>query len=521
MSDDELSYLQPGFDLTSLTVPRLRSILVSHDVPYPASAKKPQLIQILTDEVMPRARKIINARARTKRTSKGITDVPSSQESSTIAGDEDEAMPPPPVPKTPRGRKSKTGLVAKDGDDSIPPGTAKQPKTPGRRSASTKHPRASDTETDADKPQPSARKTRKSSPGPVPFEAAPSVKIAEPTTREALGKIESPFTDDNPFQSGSSPTSESRRVSSTSRSRKSIASTTDRRKSSQRGQTSLPPANQADGISAPSRSTFEFPVTRLKHESVERDNVPTTEEFTPEEEAELNRETALTSSSGHKVASRSKALVRRKKPPTSTVAKVGPLAILMIVLAVIGAWYRKEKMEIGYCGVGKSQWSLAENPQIPAWVHDNFQPVCVPCPQHAYCYPDMNVACETNYVLQPHPLSLGGLIPLRPTCEPDGEKVKRIKAVGDKVVEELRERRAAYECGEEIKQGSTPIAGRADTKTVLKGDEVKLEIAEEDLKKEVSKLRRKGMSVEEFEDLWQAALGDIVERDEIEVTKDG
>ena len=49
MSDDELSYLQPGFDLSTLTVPRLRAILVSHDIPYPSSAKKPQLIQLLTD----------------------------------------------------------------------------------------------------------------------------------------------------------------------------------------------------------------------------------------------------------------------------------------------------------------------------------------------------------------------------------------------------------------------------------------------------------------------------------------
>ena len=152
MSDDELSYLQPGFDLSTLTVPRLRAILVSHDIPYPSSAKKPQLIQLLTDEVLPRSRKLLSARARTKRTSKGITDVPSSQESSTIAGDDDDGglMPPPPPPKTPRGRKSKATLAAEAeaaaaaAEDEPPASTvtARDARTPGGRKSTAKHPRA-------------------------------------------------------------------------------------------------------------------------------------------------------------------------------------------------------------------------------------------------------------------------------------------------------------------------------------------------------------------------------------------
>src|SRR5271168_1503373 len=146
MSDDELSYLQPGFDLSSLTVPRLRSILVSHDIPYPASAKKPQLIEILTAEVLPKSRKLLGARARTKRTSRGITDFPSSQDSSTIDGDGDldgELMPPPP-PKTPRSRKSKSNLSLEAGiDDDVAtatPSTSRRSRTPGGRKSTSKHP---------------------------------------------------------------------------------------------------------------------------------------------------------------------------------------------------------------------------------------------------------------------------------------------------------------------------------------------------------------------------------------------
>src|ERR1700712_69354 len=112
--EDELYFLQPGFDLSSLTVPRLRSILVAQNIPYPSSAKKGQLLEVIENELLPKREKLLRAQARVRRTSKGITDVPSSQES-TIDGDDDgddrQLMPPPPAPKTPRSRKSKTDLA--------------------------------------------------------------------------------------------------------------------------------------------------------------------------------------------------------------------------------------------------------------------------------------------------------------------------------------------------------------------------------------------------------------------------
>jgi hypothetical protein len=450
-------------------------------------------------------------------------------------------MPPPPPPKTPRGRKSKATIAAEaeaataveEDEPPASPVTARRARTPGGRKSTPKHPRASDTETEADKPRPSARKTRKSTPGPVPVSLPlphlPSVKIDEPDLRikrESRESGASPFSDDNPFQSGSSPGSEPRRVSSTSRTRKSLgAPSADTRKSmSRRPQIASPfQGTREDGFDVPSRSTFEFPVPRIKSETVEQDEIPTTEEFTPEESLELARDKAAKGySASESLPGRSTALVRRKKKPASTVAKYAPASVLITLLGALGAWYRKEKIEIGYCGVGKPSWSLAENPQIPLWVTEKFQPACEPCPQHAYCYPGMEVSCETNYVLQAHPLSLGGTVPLPPTCEPDGEKVKKIKAVADRAVEELRERRAVYECGDGVKgETAGSPATSAEVRSIVKSGQVKLEIAEEDLKKEVGKQRRKGMSAEEFEDLWQGALGDITERDEVDVVRDG
>jgi hypothetical protein len=212
----------------------------------------------------------------------------------------------------------------------------------------------------------------------------------------------------------------------------------------------------------------------------------------------------------------------KKKKPANAVARYAPATILITLLGALAAWYRKEKIEIGYCGVGKPSWSLADNPQIPAWATEKFQPACEPCPQHAYCYPEMVVSCEPNYVLHAHPLSLGGTMPLPPTCEPDGEKVKKIKAVADRAVEELRERRAIYECGEGAK-GSTAgnSATSAEVRAAVQSSQDKLEIAEDELKGEVAKQRRKGMTEEEFNDLWQGALGDITGRDEVDVVRDG
>lgn len=131
----------------------------------------------------------------------------------------------------------------------------------------------------------------------------------------------------------------------------------------------------------------------------------------------------------------------------------------------------------------------------------------------------MQVQCEEDFVLEPHPLALNGLLPFTPTCEPDSEKERRVKAVADKAIEALRERRAAYECGDEL--SSEPASTEEEGKTIVGLGETKLEISEEALKAQVSAQRRKEMSPAEFEALFEAALQDIKGREEVEVVRDG
>ncbi|OXV09420.1 hypothetical protein Egran_02817 [Elaphomyces granulatus] len=506
---DDLDYLTPGYDLGSLTVPRLRAILVSHDISYPASAKKAQLIQILEDEVAPIAKKLLRDRERVQRTSEGITDM-SSQETQTT-DDEDrhgraveqdrESMPPPPTPSTVstttgsrrgRSRRSVRSSTTDTNEEHIV-------STPSRRRPSrpSKHPRASDTETGDDSTVApaatdstplrgsSARKLRKS-------EAAGStVPIVK--TESLDGSV---FTDDNPFQSGGSPmpldqtpraltvSGDRRRKSGSRLSSESIASKEERRK-----RVSGLPLNikQEEDVIVPTRSTFDFPVSRWtapKQEESGGDDVSAGEEFTPEQQ--LARDT--------EEASKTQAPMARRRQREQHVSRVAPWFVMLSLFGGFGAWWRKEKVDIGFCGVGKPNWSLTET-KIPDWVH-LLEPQCEPCPPHAFCYPNLEVQCEHDFISKPHPLSLGGIIPLPPTCEPDSEKSRRIKAVADKAVEELRDQRAKWECGD-----------GAGAKSA--------EVSEHDLKRTVAKKRRRGMSDAEFDDLWNGAIGEIIARDEV------
>ena len=490
--DSDLEYLSSSFDPSSLTVPRLRAILVTHDIPYPASAKKPQLLDLFTYELLPQARKLLAAQRRIRRTSKGIIDMPSSQEG-TVDGDDDDddasLMPPPAIPDTQRGATRKSRGVSSESTEAE---IRTSRKSTNGLASSSKHPRTSDTEPEpnGEVKRPPVRRTRRSDVGST-------VKIEEPKNPPIRPPMrESAFSHENPFQSGSSP------LSSGENRRRSAGTSGDRRKSSSRRRrtegisSAESRTKQEDGVVVPSSKTFEAPVVRRKTrvEEEPQDQVEAGEEFTPEAQLELTEDRAA--------KGQLKIVPARKKkraPKSGSISRSAPWVVLMTLLAGYAIWFRREKLQVGYCGIGSLSTALSDV-KLPEWAAI-LEPSCELCPQHAYCYEGMETRCENGYLLQPHPLSLGGMIPLPPTCEPDGEKARKVKAVADRAVEELRERRAKYECG---------------TLVDNKGKEAKtVEINEQSLKQEVGKNRRRGMSEAEFEDLWKGALGEIMGREEV------
>lgn len=492
---DEVDYLAPEFDPATLTVPRLRSILVQNDVAYPSSAKKSQLVDIFNDSVKPQARRLLKSRANTKRSARGIEDVASvtsSRETSVAATEEEEELEEEPAPlhspprSTRRSTRQSTFDSTNDENEEEAPRTVR-----ATRRTSVIPPRLSPADVvPQETPRSPTRRVRQSM-------ATPAIKVEDhdkPVQRDG----ESPFSTANPFQSGSPQ-----------------YTTPDPAKGANRRRTLGPTLVASEARSATSRRRTDFApkVTSSKLDLTDGGLIPRKrypkeepgapeagEEFTPEAQHELEEAAIQTGQQLTRPAKRQK-----RNGPNNPMLAIAPWAISFAMLSGLGAVWRQEKIEVGFCGVGRPSTALA-GVQIPDWA-SVIQPQCEPCPPHAYCYQNMQVSCEPDFVLKPHPLSLGGAIPLAPTCEPDGEKARKVKAVADRAVEELRERNAKWECGdlrdERGKRVRAPV------------------IQEPELKKVVETQKKRSMSQEEFEDLWAAAIGDIVQREEVGHSVDG
>ncbi|KAL1593906.1 inner nuclear membrane protein enriched at telomere/subtelomere region [Paraconiothyrium brasiliense] len=492
----EYWYLDDGVEPTKITVPELRSILLKHGVHYPASAKKPALVELFSTNVLPQAAKIRRTAARTVRSTRGIVDVPSSSASPTTddTGD-DTLIPPPSAARSTERRRTRAATAEHEVEKPAPARTpARRAKTPSQ-TIPNKHARESDADADG---QPAHQRTRK------------SFALKEPTPDpEAWHRpaADSPFTQDNPFQSGSSPPNPE--SNARDRRRKTMGfEQKDRRKSdANRRKTFQPQASQQeDGVVVPTRKTFEMPVSRVKKEEAvvavldSGDEGDEGEEYTPEEQLELVRERARNGEVDILPP-------RRRRDPHKTASTVQAFLLTFIAtaLAVLGGVWREEKFAIGFCNTGSVAPTAIAGVELPE-LATGLLPQCEPCPPHAYCYPKLQVECEKDFIKKYHPLSFGGALPLPPTCEPDTEKTRKVTQVADHAVQMLRQRRAQYECGEEDAQGK-----------VVQSPEVSVA----DLKEGLLAKKSKSLSNAEFEDLFAKAIGEIPARQEVVEKSDG
>ncbi|KAL1656254.1 inner nuclear membrane protein enriched at telomere/subtelomere region [Didymella pomorum] len=474
----EYWYFEPGVDSNKITVPELRSILLKHGVGYPSSAKKPQLVALFNESVAPQAAQVQRTHARTKRSTRGIVDVPSSSNSTVDDAEDDTLVAPTPARRT--ARRTARGAT-EDAEEVVPVSRAKTPS----RAVPAKHSRALEPEIDE---RPAARRTRKS--------VTPAVKepTPDPETWHRSGP-ESPFTQDNPFQSGSSPAVPDTTSRDKSRRRTLGSELKTRRKSdAHRRRTAEPSAEQYDeGVIVPSRKTFDVTAPHAKEEEYE--TIDAGEEFTPEEQLELVRERAKTGQVDILPPRRHK-----KSSKATGTLKAFSATLLLTTAAVFGGVWRQEKIEVGFCGIGREATSLA-GVEVPEWASEYLPlPQCEPCPPHAQCYRGLELTCDRDFIRKDHPLSLGGLIPVPPTCEPDSAKTRKVTAVANKAVEILREKRAQYECGEPDAEGK-PVETP--------------EVAKEELKHTLAAYTQKGMTDQEFSELFERAFPETVLRDEV------
>lgn len=485
----EYWYFEPDVDSNRITVPELRSILLKHGVVYPTSAKKSVLLGLFEDQVVPQAAKIQRAHARTKRSTRGIEDIPSSTASTTTDDQEDETLLPP-QPTTRRTSRRTTRAATEEAAER--PAPAPRGKTPSY-TVPTKHAR----ELDADaEEQPAMRRSRKS--------RAPAVKEESPDP-EAWHRQDaaSPFTQENPFQSGSSPPVPDSNARERRRRTMGFEHKEKRKSDGNRRRTMQPKVEQLDdGIVVPTRKTFDMRPSRANKEEPmeEPDGIDAGEDFTPEEQLELVRDRA-------KNGEMDILPPRRRKQPSKAAGtlKAFSLTLLTTGLAAFGGVWRQEKYAVGFCGIGRDHSTSLAGIEIPEFA-SGILPQCEPCPPHATCYPELRVTCDPDFIKKEHPLSLGGLIPLPPTCEPDTEKTRKITIVADRAVQILRKRKAQYECGELDAEGN-----------VVQSPDVSVG----DLKQGILAQKRKGMSNEEFEDLFAKAIGEATLREEVVEGSDG
>ncbi|KAL7950701.1 Man1-Src1p-C-terminal domain-containing protein [Trichoderma barbatum] len=521
---DADDYLQDGFDPRSVTVPRLRSILVTHNVEYPATAKKPQLVDLVEQYILPQVPKIRAQRARAKRTTMGIVNAGSPEDngrwddyeleptpvskprrsasprkaSGRIKREEEAAAPTPVKSQTKRASRSTSRSVSRqsshyDEEEEEAPQYEAPKSTRRSRPQRSVTPRIKD-EPEAEEETPTASHYAPTSYAnspyatstpltATPYFAAP--ESAVPSSVNAYEEEESVFSDDNPFQRGSpafKTPSRRRAGDEFARSEKLIR---------RRPEEFIQPLS----IERPAAAARSYELAARKPRQQSPDfSVDAGEEFTPDAQLELEE-----------AARRGETTVvprRHSKPARKTNLKTPFFVLFVSLLGVYLAWYRQEKIAVGYCGLGRPATEIIPpDVAVPDFIVPFVEPQCEPCPSHAYCYEDFSVRCHSDFVIKPHPLSFGGLVPFPPTCEPDGEKARRVQAVADRAIEELRQRRAKYECGELVDESGAKVESPA--------------IGEEELKSTVSRKRNKRLNSDEFEDLWVAAIGEITTREEV------
>lgn len=540
---DELFYLSPDFNPGSLTVANIRNILVKHEIDYPASAKKGDLVAIFDRELKPQAKKLMRRADDVRRRSSGIEDVNGVDHDAptTSRGNHRQTES---ISSETQGRalRRSTRQTSVDGENE---GLTVPPRSPVKRT-STRSSRASTAEP-ASETDSVARKKRTHVRGTI----LPTVQDVqdEDSDVEIVGEGKA-FTQDNPFQRSinkpeeledhrrsttvrrrvehtplakaavihEDPTPKQRQSMPSSKAQKMYASMTPR---PERSSLPTPEPEVDDSDEVLDEEYIQDPINagRADYLLDADPRLQAGEEFSPDEQLELDQmlqsdidQQALVP----RASKRSKATAGALKS-----LAYASLSILVALTSVFGVFWRQEKIAVGYCDIGRepflSSWEreslhaqqLRENGiTVPSWAYGTIQPLCQSCPVHAVCYDNLITRCDDGFLPTQHPLNPFGLLPLAPTCQPDGIKAHRVAQMTARAIRELRKIRAAAECRLKGADGQP-------TKTA----EIEVQSLQAKVYNEMFKASKKPrMSDEQFEDLWKIVLEDVKARDEVSFT---
>ncbi|ORX33516.1 Man1-Src1p-C-terminal domain-domain-containing protein [Kockovaella imperatae] len=500
-------YLQPDFDGSSLKVAQLRGILLQHDISLPPSAKKADLVAAFESQVQARASELNQS---AKPSSKGIVRV---KDGKQVEGTTESEASSDEQPKRARGRpKKSTGVSV---EIPVPRRTRRtESMTPARTSP-------------PDSPAVEAEEEEEPAIH-ISVEQTPRAKVKSDTEESKKPKTprrseDSGFSDYNPFQSGGEEGSDREK-----RRRKSSAGVSAKKPTQPRYSE---PAPRSDTPSlkrvGPSKDSLKTPPRD------QTDSVGKTPSKTPSKIAKPSIATRPAPPAGAPPVD--------NRPPLIAI----PLTMLFLILMSSITGWQKASQEIGFCDTGSSTNNLLlartaaieaansciarrtaqalDDPSAPRVECDvsalpllPFIPrpsTCAPCPQHAACANGRFYGCKHEYVYSENPLgevfsALNGMPffgprAFPPTCRPDTVRKRLIGTLAKEMEKDLARGRGAIVCA-----GYGAEDGR-------RGPGERFGLEESKLKARYFNRRDPKFTPEQFSEIYDAALADLVEHDDV------
>uniref|UniRef100_A0A060TG78 ARAD1D28424p n=1 Tax=Blastobotrys adeninivorans TaxID=409370 RepID=A0A060TG78_BLAAD len=260
----------------------------------------------------------------------------------------------------------------------------------------------------------------------------------------------------------------------------------------------------ADQAKSPRRSLNFEPVSTASELVQEVEAKEAQDEKLEDQVQDLTRLEKEVDSELEKIADEREKVEQEKKRKQINWRRAFERVLGLIVVGLIGTylwWWCQERIEVGYCNVGfvsDDHYTPNEDASLQDQILDIVSPKCVPCPNHATCYPHFKLVCDEDFLYMDHPLSFGGRIPLVPSCVPDTEKQRRVMVLVNKALDVLRQLNADWECGTSTKPAT---------------------VDRDELKQMISEMKAETLSDEEFDDLWNHAIRDIEAADDVIVDK--
>lgn len=179
---------------------------------------------------------------------------------------------------------------------------------------------------------------------------------------------------------------------------------------------------------------------------------------------------------------------------------------LLAALTLFAYWYREQTFLVGYCGQEIYTTTIPDTPDTPgflvkagAYLDEHFRPQCVDCPQHARCFPNLEMGCYDDFV-EFAPWYFPYMPVVDPTlkrCIPDTKRAEKIEIMIDVALDLLRARNAHKNCGR------------------LPEDDVSAGIEMNDLHDLLLAMKAPYITLEEFEELWRRSVVELEKEPEI------